>query len=91
MELLGAELEEAGFHYVDVELRTTTLEFQSGRAFFEDPIARLLVLPELRASFAIDAAEPALAYVREAIDKYWSEAAFTLTVNVGCGSGRRQG
>jgi len=89
MEALGAELEEAGFHYVDVELRSTTLEFQSGRAFFEDPIARLLVLPELRATFAVEDAEPSFSYVREAIDKYWSEASFPLTVNVGCASGRR--
>jgi SAM-dependent methyltransferase len=89
MEALGAELEEAGFHYVDVELRTTTLEFQSGRAFFEDPIARLLVLPELRATFPVEDTEQPFAYVREAIDKYWSEASFPLTVNVGCASGRR--
>jgi hypothetical protein len=74
---------------VDVELRTTTLEFQSGRAFFEDPIARLLVLPELRATLAVEDTEPPFAYVREAIDKYWSEASFPLTVNVGCASGRR--
>jgi SAM-dependent methyltransferase len=91
MEALGAELEVAGFHYVDVDLRTTTLEFQSGRAFFEDPITRLLVLPELRASLEIEDAEPAFDYVRDAIDKYWSETAFALTVNVGCASGRRLG
>jgi SAM-dependent methyltransferase len=89
MEVLGAEMEDAGFHYVDVELRTSVHEFQSGRAFFEDPIARLLVLPELRASLATLDMERPFAYVREAIDKYWSEGAFTLTVNVGCASGRR--
>ena len=89
MEGLGAELEEAGFHYVDVELRTLTLEFQSGRAFFEDPVARLLVLPELRATLAIEDPERAFSYVRDAIDKYWSEASFPLTVNVGCATGRR--
>jgi hypothetical protein len=27
--------------------------------------------------------------VREAIDKYWSDATFELTVNVGCASGRK--
>jgi SAM-dependent methyltransferase len=89
MEVLGAELEEAGFHYVDVEFRSAVHEFQSGRAFFEDPIARLLVLPELRMSLAIEDIERPLAYVREAIDKYWSETSFSLTVNVGCASGRR--
>ena len=30
---------------------------------------------------------PALAYVREAIDKYWGGRAFELTVNVGCATG----
>ena len=89
MEVLGAELEESGFHYVDVELRNAVHEFQSGRAFFEDPIARLVVLPELRASLAVDDVDRALSYVREAIDKYWSEGTFPLTLNVGCASGRR--
>jgi len=88
VEGFGAELEESGFHDVDVELRATTLEFQSGRAFFEDPVARLLVLPEIRATLAIDDVEKAFAYVRDAIDKYWSQASFPLTVNVGCASGR---
>jgi hypothetical protein len=27
--------------------------------------------------------------VRDAIDNYWSEGTFELTVNVGCASGRR--
>jgi SAM-dependent methyltransferase len=91
MEALGAELEEAGFQYVDVEQRPTTLEFQSGRSFFEDPAARLLILPEIRGTLAVSDSGPAFTYVREAIDKYWSEAKFGLTVNVGCVSGRRVG
>lgn len=89
MEALGAELEEAGFNYVDVELKTFTLDFQSGRAFFEDPVTRLLVLPDLRSTLAVARPDEAFAYVREAIDKYWSEGAFTLTVNVGSVTGRR--
>jgi SAM-dependent methyltransferase len=89
VEMLGAELEEAGFDYVDVSLRATTLSFQSGRDFFEDPIARLLVLPELRFDLKLEDPEKALVYVREAIDKYWSEGTFDLTVNVGCATGRR--
>jgi hypothetical protein len=35
--------------------------------------------------------EPALAYVRQAIDKYWSDGPFELTVNVGCATGRKVG
>jgi SAM-dependent methyltransferase len=89
MEVLGAEVEEAGFQYVDVELRSITREFPSGRAFFEDPIARLVVLPEIRSSLAVDDTTKPFGYVRDAIDKYWSETPFALTVNVGCASGRR--
>jgi SAM-dependent methyltransferase len=89
MEMFGAELEAAGFDFVDVEVRPHVLKFQSGRDFFEDPISRLLLLPELRINLALDDAEPALLYLREAIDKYWSEGTFELTLNVGCASGRR--
>ncbi len=91
VEMLGAELEEQGFDYVDVSLRPATFAFRSGRDFFEDPIARLLVLPDLRQSLGVDDADKALAYVRDAIDKYWSDGAFELTVNVGCATGRRTG
>jgi RNase adaptor protein for sRNA GlmZ degradation len=33
--------------------------------------------------------DKAFDYVREAIDKYWSDGMFELTVNVGCATGRR--
>ncbi len=89
MEMLGAELEEAGFNFVDVEMRTHTLEFKSGRGLFEDPIARIVLLPEFRANLALPSVEQAFMYVRDAIDKYWSQGTFELTVNVGCVSGRR--
>jgi SAM-dependent methyltransferase len=91
VELLGAELEEAGFDFVDVSLRPATFAFRSGRDFFEDPIARLLVLPDLRLHLGLEDAEKPMAYVRDAIDKYWSDGAFELTVNVGCATGRRVG
>jgi hypothetical protein len=89
VEALGAELEEAGFQYVDVEMRPKTLQFQSGRDFFEDPVVRLVILPELKTTLGLAATEQALGYVRDAIDKYWSEGTFELTVNVGCASGRK--
>lgn len=91
VEMLGAELEEAGFDFVDVSLRPASFAFRSGRDFFEDPIARLLVLPDLRDNLGLEEPEKALAYVRDAIDKYWSDGAFELTVNVGCVTGRRTG
>jgi SAM-dependent methyltransferase len=89
VEMFGAELEEAGFDFVDVSLRPTTLGFQSGRDFFEDPIARLLILPEVRLNLGLEDTDGAFDYVREAIDKYWSDSTFELTVNVGCATGRR--
>ena len=49
------------------------------------------ILPELRLNLNLDDPEKALGYVRDAIDKYWSDGAFELTVNVGCATGRRVG
>jgi SAM-dependent methyltransferase len=88
-EMLAAEMEAAGFDFVDVGVRPTTLGFQSGRAFFEDPVARLLILPEAQLSLDLADPEKAFGYVREAIDKYWSDGTFELTVQVGCATGRR--
>lgn len=89
IETLAEELESAGLDDVDVEIRSTSLAFDSGRAFIEDPVTRLLLIPEIAASLgAIDLEKP-LAYVRDAIDKYWSEGKFELTLNVGCASARR--
>jgi SAM-dependent methyltransferase len=89
VELLGAELEKLGFDFVDVSLRPATFTFRSGRDFFEDPIARLLVLPDVTLLLGLDDAEKPLSYVRDAIDKYWSFGSFELTVNVGCATGRK--
>ncbi len=89
LEMFGAEMEEHGFDFVDVILRPTTLSFQSGRDFFEDPISRLLILPEVRLNLDLPDVEKPFAYVRDAIDKYWSDSAFELTINVGCATGRR--
>jgi SAM-dependent methyltransferase len=89
VEGLTHELQLEGFDEVDVDLRPVSLTFQSGRDLMEDPIMRLLVLPEIWATLEIpDIASP-MAYVEEAINRYWSEEAFELTVNVGCASGRR--
>ena len=89
-ELLTAEVEEAGFEFVDVGSRTAVMRFRSGRDFFEDPVARLLIVPEVKLHHRLEDAEDALAYVQDAIDKYWSESTFELTVNVGCVTGRRR-
>ncbi len=89
MEMLGAELEKAGFHFVDVASRSMVLTYRGGRDFFEDPVTRLLLLPELRLNLGPGDLEAGLEYARNAIDLYWSDSAFELTVQVGCASGRR--
>jgi SAM-dependent methyltransferase len=88
IESLSEELEGVGFEDVDVEIRQTFLAFDSGRAFVEDPVSRLQIVPEL--STWLNGAElgKPLEYVRDAIDKYWSEGKLELSLNVGCASAR---
>jgi SAM-dependent methyltransferase len=97
-ESIKSELEAVGFDHVDVDIRTRKLRFEGGRRFIEDPITRLVLLPELRADLGA-AASPMNAgrnssdpfdYVRDAIDKYWSDTTFELTVHVGVAQGRRR-
>lgn len=88
-ELFQRELESVGFEHVEVDVRTRTLRFDSGRQLFEDPTTRLMLLPEFRVSLNMSDDRP-FAYVRDAIDKYWSGSSFELTVNVGVVSGRRR-
>jgi SAM-dependent methyltransferase len=88
-ELFKRELESVGFEYVEVDVRTRTLRFDSGRQLFEDPATRLMLLPEFRVNLDMPDDRP-FSYVRDAIDKYWSDGPFELTVNVGVVSGRRK-
>ena len=88
-DLFKSELEAVGFDHVDVDLRTRTLRFENGRQLFEDPATRLMLLPEFRVNLHMNDDRP-FTYVREAIDKYWSDGTFELTVNVGVVSGRRK-
>ena len=73
IEALSEELEDAGLEDIDVEIRQTQLSFDSGRAFVEDPVSRLLIIPEIRTWLAVSDLHKPLEYVRDAIDKYWSE------------------
>lgn len=88
IESLSDELETVGLDDVDVEIRHTTLPFDSGRAFAEDPVNRLMILPELRTWLGVDDVAKPLEYVRDAIDKYWSESKLELSLTVGCASAR---
>jgi SAM-dependent methyltransferase len=93
-DMFKHELENVGFEYVDVDVRTRTLKFAGGRGFFEDPVTRLLLMPEFRVNLALESESQGgidpFEYVREAIDKYWSDGTFEMTVNVGVVSGRRK-
>jgi len=89
VESFSAEIEEAGFHDVDVTLRPCAVAFPNGRAFVEDPITRLLLMPEFRKNLGTDDVARPFEYVRDAIDKYWSEGDFELSVHVGCATARR--
>ena len=92
-EVLERELEAVGFEYVDIDVRARTLKFAGGRAFFEDPITRLLVMPEFGVTAGLAAPAQGVvdpfSYVRDAIDKYWRGRTFEMTVNVAVASGRR--
>lgn len=85
VETFATELELAGFVDVDVELHPNSISFRSARDFFENPATRLLIFPALH----VPADGAALAYVKDAISKYWSETDFALTVNVACATARK--
>ncbi|MCL2777607.1 MAG: class I SAM-dependent methyltransferase [Polyangiaceae bacterium] len=89
-DLFARELEAVGFEHVQIDVQTHTFRFRSGRGFLEDPITRMIVLPEFAEALAMDDVTGPFAYVRDAIDKYWSDSTFELTVNVGAASGRRK-
>lgn len=89
IETFGEVFEVCGLTDVDVDMRLMTLSFDSGRALMEDPVARLLVLRDLQLSLGLDDISRPVDYVREAVDRYWSEFDFELSVNVGCASARK--
>jgi ubiquinone/menaquinone biosynthesis C-methylase UbiE len=89
IEALSEEFEVVGLGDVDVEIRHTVLQFDSGRSLLEDPVFRLLILPEIHATLGDVSLQRPMEYVRDAVDKYWSASQFELTINVGCASARR--
>lgn len=89
IESLEGELLAAGFTDVDVEVRQVSLSFAGGRAFTEDPVTRLFVVPETMAYARAEDLQAPLAYVGDAIAKYWSKRPFQLGLVVGTASGRK--
>jgi SAM-dependent methyltransferase len=91
IETVAEEFESAGLTDIDVDVQLIAVSFNNGREFLDDPIARLMVFPDLRAILPLEEkiATPCMKYIRDAISKYWSEGVFELTVNVGCAAGWR--
>lgn len=89
IEELSEELESVGLEDVDVEVRQTTLRFDGGRAFTEDPVTRVMIVPELQALVGAAGFADVLAYVGDAIDKYWADQGFELSLKVGAASARK--
>lgn len=89
IESLSEEFEVVGLGDVDVEIRHSQLHFDSGRSLLEDPVFRLLILPDIQATLGDVSLQRPMEYVRDAVDKYWSASQFELTINVGCASARR--
>ncbi len=90
IEEFSEELEVAGLTDIDIEVVSTELSFSGGRAFIEDPTTRLLIIPELdQALAAFDLSSP-LTYVCDAVDAYWAQQTFALSVKIGCASARRR-
>jgi SAM-dependent methyltransferase len=90
-ETITDELETAGFTEVEVDVQLLSLPFESGREFVQHAVFELIVAHEMRASLDVAPAlvNDALLYAQQAVQKYWSEGQFELTVNVGCASGRK--
>ena len=74
---------------------TVVAMFPDPEAGHEEPAVaaramRQIVIPELQQTLPL-VDQASLAYVRDAIDKYWSRGPFELTLHVGVVSGRRKG
>jgi SAM-dependent methyltransferase len=89
VEMLAEELEAVGFEDVDVDVRQISLSFESGRAFTDDPVTRLLVLPDLQAQMGLNDLDDPIHYLNDAIAKYWSQRDFELAVTIGTASARK--
>lgn len=86
---LEDDLRRAGFDRVTARVERRSLHFASGRDFVDDPTVRLVLVPELRQLSGETRLDDALAYVREAVDTYFKDGAFSVGFTVGCVAGRR--
>src|SRR5688572_27603131 len=59
------------------------------RAFTEDPVTRLFVMPDFQTYMGIDKFDDPIRYLNEAIGKYWANRPFELGLVVGTASARK--
>ncbi len=86
-----SEMRVRGLEYVEGSESAFLLAFESSEALFSSVSAVGYVLPELAASLGLSPFAQAFSYVGDAIDKYWSDGTFTLSVEVMCVTGRKRG
>jgi SAM-dependent methyltransferase len=91
IETVSEEVENAGLTDVDVDVSLIAISFASGRDLVEDPIWKLMVQADMAAVLPVEGPllQTAFRYVEDAIQKYWSEGVFELTVKVGCVRSRK--
>lgn len=89
VESLSEELEAAGLEDVDVDVRQVSLSFETGRAFTDDPVTRLLVFPELQTQMGVANLDDQIRYLNDAISRYWADQEFHLAVVIGTASARK--
>lgn len=89
-ETLAEDLEHLGFVDVSVDVELLSVPFDTGRDFVAHSLLRLIVGPDLTSLIGTSPqTAAALEYAQSAINKYWSEGQFDLTVNLGCANARR--
>ncbi len=79
-----------GFTYVEATRHKFELSFVDANALFSDPAWLQYILPTVAGSAGITQADPAFRYLRDAIDRYWSDRPFGLTVELACVTARRR-
>lgn len=97
-EPLEAELETAGFEFVESTTHSWPLTFADGGAFLAHPFTTMVLLPHTERTLRAPLDEP-LAYVQRAIDLYWAPASqadevarepFSIELSIACLSARRR-
>jgi SAM-dependent methyltransferase len=87
---LRGEVLSVGLGDIGIETQGARLTFDSGLAFVTDPAVRLLILPQIAGYLDLKDLEPALVeYFVRAIDKYWSDAQFEVTLEIATVTARR--